>query len=77
MLGNILETCICMPSDYFVRTNAWCALSVSDSNHIYISFGLQTRQCEQEGGMRLAYLPLTYERVYLPLCQVADTPFHI
>ena len=21
--------------------------------------------------------PLGYERVYLPLCQVADTPFHI
>ena len=21
--------------------------------------------------------PLVYERVYLPLCQVADTPFHI
>ena len=21
--------------------------------------------------------PLRYERVYLPLCQVADTPFHI
>ena len=23
------------------------------------------------------YGPLGYERVYLPLCQVADTPFHI
>ena len=23
------------------------------------------------------YRPLGYERVYLPLCRVADTPFHI
>ena len=23
------------------------------------------------------YRPLGYERVYLPLCKVADTPFHI
>ena len=23
------------------------------------------------------YHPLGYERVYLPLCKVADTPFHI
>ena len=23
------------------------------------------------------YSPLGYERVYLPLCEVADTPFHI
>ena len=23
------------------------------------------------------YSPLGYERVYLPLCKVADTPFHI
>ena len=23
------------------------------------------------------YRPLEYERVYLPLCKVADTPFHI
>ena len=23
------------------------------------------------------YRPLEYERVYLPLCRVADTPFHI
>ena len=23
------------------------------------------------------YRPLGYERVYLPLCEVADTPFHM
>ena len=25
----------------------------------------------------ILYRPLGYERVYLPLCKVADTPFHI
>ena len=27
--------------------------------------------------IRMIYRPLRYERVYLPLCKVADTPFHI
>ena len=27
--------------------------------------------------LMLKYRPLGYERVYLPLCKVADTPFHI
>ena len=27
--------------------------------------------------MSLTYRPLEYERVYLPLYNVADTPFHI
>ena len=27
--------------------------------------------------MSIYYRPLGYERVYLPLCKVADTPFHI
>ena len=26
---------------------------------------------------KYAYRPLVYERVYLPLCKVADTPFYI
>ena len=26
---------------------------------------------------RAQYFPLGYERVYLPLCEKADTPFHI
>ena len=31
-----------------------------------------------EGYVSIAsYCPLGYERVYLPLCKVADTPFHI
>ena len=29
------------------------------------------------GSERITYHPLGYERVYLPLCKVADTPFHI
>ena len=28
-------------------------------------------------GMRVFIILLRYERVYLPLCKVADTPFHI
>ena len=27
--------------------------------------------------LMVKYRPLGYERVYLPLCKVADTPFHI
>ena len=27
--------------------------------------------------MFTSYRSLGYERVYLPLCQIADTPFHI
>ena len=28
-------------------------------------------------GLTLPYCPFGYERVYLTLCKVADTPFHI
>ena len=34
---------------------------------------LKVRNKQQSGTIR----PLGYERVYLPLCKVADTPFHI
>ena len=30
-----------------------------------------------KGGSRNNSPPLGYEKVYLPLCKVADTPFHI
>ena len=33
---------------------------------------MESNQCQKSRGH-----PLTYERVYLPLCKVADTPFHI
>ena len=37
-----------------------------------------TQQADETSvGMSVVYRPLGYERVYLPLHKVADTPFHI
>ena len=38
---------------------------------------IQDGRADLAGKITLTHRPLRYERVYLPLCKVADTPFHI
>ena len=42
--------------------------TASNINHEYLKIGFQNSE---------SFRPLGYERVYLPLHKVADTPFHI
>ena len=45
-------------------------VSVTVYNYVHQSYTQWYVKC-------LTFRPLGYERVYLPLCNVADTPFHI
>ena len=40
-------------------------------------FAFQMILKKNEDMLQNIYSPLEYERVYLPLCKVADTPFHM
>ena len=62
----------------------WDPASTYQQNHRVVFIGLHNKygvyrwtddSVLRSGGVELR--PLGYERMYLPLCKVADTPFHI
>ena len=59
---------------WFGRTAARCRGYIYYVSHLC---GIRTADWFTPDTKPGIYRPLGYERVYLPLCQVADTPFHI
>ena len=49
----------------------------SEDQSPQMSSGAVSSIINQEEYVLKMHRPFEYERVYLPLCEVADTPFHI
>ena len=58
---------------YIILNLNTTAMSMTQVANNYVSFNVYWCALESSRLSR----PLGYERVYLPLCEVADTPFHI